>query len=300
MQRPSSRFESERGAVLIHVAMAMLVLIGFLTFVVDHGVMWVARAQAQNAADAGALAGAVAMAFDANGWTDRSDTGPGKQSARQMAISHSVMGAIPVVNMATDVYFTGQPADMCPADATATPRAFAWTCIATRRATTRCRRSSVRPSGSRRTASARRRRLASPSPIPALHEAVYYPGQVGRQLRHVTENPGNIPPVFFPEDDQFELHDSPNQNGGPLANPDVYVRPTSTSPGSGFTVAADLDARHAQAGGASDRHLSGCSIQSGYRDMTGTARAPTTFGQWLRAQDCRSASGTWSRVRTET
>ena len=117
MHRPSGRFESERGAILIHVGMAMLVLIGFLAFAVDNGVLWVARAQAQNAADAGALAGAVAMAFDANGWTNRSDTGPAKQSARQTAISHSVMGAVPQVLMASDVYFTDQPTDMCPADA---------------------------------------------------------------------------------------------------------------------------------------------------------------------------------------
>ena len=33
-------------------------------FVVDHGVMWIARAQAQNSADAGALAGAVTRGFD--------------------------------------------------------------------------------------------------------------------------------------------------------------------------------------------------------------------------------------------
>src|SRR5262245_3531910 len=117
MQKPIERFESERGAVLIHVGMAMLVLIGFLAFAVDNGILWVARVQAQNAADAGALAGAVAMAFDANGWTDRSDTGPGKQSAWQMARSHSVMGAVPIVNLASDVYFTNQPADMCPAGA---------------------------------------------------------------------------------------------------------------------------------------------------------------------------------------
>ena len=38
--------------------------LGFLAFVVDLGVLMVARAQAQNSADAAALAGAVARAFD--------------------------------------------------------------------------------------------------------------------------------------------------------------------------------------------------------------------------------------------
>ena len=110
------RSESERGAVLIHVAIGMMVLIGFLTFVVDYGVMWVGRGQAQNAADAGALAGAVSMAFDANGWTDRTETGPARTAARQMAVSNAVIGQAPDVVMASDVFFTGNPADMCPAD----------------------------------------------------------------------------------------------------------------------------------------------------------------------------------------
>ena len=34
------------------------------TFVVDHGILWVSRGQAQNAADAGALSGAIARAYD--------------------------------------------------------------------------------------------------------------------------------------------------------------------------------------------------------------------------------------------
>jgi hypothetical protein len=55
---------SERGAVLIQTAAAALVLVGFGTFVVDYGVLWVARNQAQNAADAGAVAGVIARAYD--------------------------------------------------------------------------------------------------------------------------------------------------------------------------------------------------------------------------------------------
>ena len=58
------RSESQRGAVLIHVAIALLGLIAFTTFVVDYGVMWVSRGQAQTSADAGALSGAISLAFD--------------------------------------------------------------------------------------------------------------------------------------------------------------------------------------------------------------------------------------------
>ena len=53
MSRPDKPTRSsERGAILVHVAIAMLALIAVNTFVVDYGVMWVARRQAQNAADA--------------------------------------------------------------------------------------------------------------------------------------------------------------------------------------------------------------------------------------------------------
>ena len=117
MRITRGRLDSERGAVLLHVAISILVLIGLLTFVADWGVLWVARNQAQNSADAGALAGAIALAFDANGWTDRTENGPARQAARRLAIDNEVFGIAPDVVMATDVYFTDQPADMCPADA---------------------------------------------------------------------------------------------------------------------------------------------------------------------------------------
>src|SRR5436190_9724984 len=54
----------QSGAVLVQVAIAILVLTAMATFVVDHGVLWVSRGQAQNAADAGALSGAIARAYD--------------------------------------------------------------------------------------------------------------------------------------------------------------------------------------------------------------------------------------------
>ena len=44
--------------MLIQVAVAMLALLALSAFVFDYGVMWASRGQAQNAADAGALAGA--------------------------------------------------------------------------------------------------------------------------------------------------------------------------------------------------------------------------------------------------
>ena len=69
----------DRGAVLIHVALGVLALAAFTTFVADYGLMWTSRRQAQNSADAGALAGITAFAFDEPG--NYSDTGMTKLSA---------------------------------------------------------------------------------------------------------------------------------------------------------------------------------------------------------------------------
>ena len=47
---------NERGAILIFTAIALMMLLGLSTFVFDSGVVWLARRQAQNSADAAALA----------------------------------------------------------------------------------------------------------------------------------------------------------------------------------------------------------------------------------------------------
>ncbi len=104
---------NERGAVLVHVALALIALMSFSTFVIDYGVLWTARRQAQNAADGAALAGAVALAFDNSG--DFSDTGPAKTSAYQVLMSHPIWGQQPVVNITNDITFPP-----CPDDATTT------------------------------------------------------------------------------------------------------------------------------------------------------------------------------------
>jgi hypothetical protein len=58
------RTRSEQGAVLVHVVIGLLALLGFLAFAADYGMLWVSRSQAQAAADAGALAGATTLGFD--------------------------------------------------------------------------------------------------------------------------------------------------------------------------------------------------------------------------------------------
>lgn len=98
---------NERGAVLVHVAVAIIALLALTSLTFDFGVKWVARGQAQNAADAGALAGAVALSFDDP--DDVTDTGMAKQSAHRFALANLVMGEAPDVIISSDVTFPPCP-----------------------------------------------------------------------------------------------------------------------------------------------------------------------------------------------
>jgi hypothetical protein len=203
--------------------------------------MWVGRRQAQNAADAGALAGAVAKAFDVGGWTNRTETGPARTAARQMAISHGVVGEAPNVVMASDVYFTDQPADMCPADADGNTG-----CIRVDVYRNQARGNplpsifgqafgivahGVRATATARVAIADASDCLKPWAIPDKWLDIY----------DVTPPMNEVPPQWT-EDDRFET-----QTGGgnptPLPNPDVYTPASPSGPGTGFTVAADLGRR---------------------------------------------------------
>ncbi len=114
MAMSSMRLSSERGAVLIHVAIALLGLLAFTTFVVDYGIMWVSRGQAQTSADAGALSGAIALAFEG-----AADFNGARAKAKAVAVANPVWGQPP------DVQIAGAPFDVtfppCPPGAPGLP-----------------------------------------------------------------------------------------------------------------------------------------------------------------------------------
>jgi Putative Flp pilus-assembly TadE/G-like len=60
----AGRWGDEHGQVAIVVALILVVLLGFAALVVDVGLNWAARTQAQAAADAAALAGVIALPSD--------------------------------------------------------------------------------------------------------------------------------------------------------------------------------------------------------------------------------------------
>src|SRR5688572_2022448 len=79
----------ESGMTFVYVATGLMTFLAASTLAIDVGMFMTARSQAQNAADAGALAGAVALAFD--DYDDRSASGPAVQAAINTALANPVM-----------------------------------------------------------------------------------------------------------------------------------------------------------------------------------------------------------------
>jgi Flp pilus assembly protein TadG len=79
MTRFPRSLRDERGMTLIMVGTGMLAFLSATMLAVDVGMFMVARTQSQTSADAGALAGAVALAYD--DFDDRSATGPAVSNA---------------------------------------------------------------------------------------------------------------------------------------------------------------------------------------------------------------------------
>ena len=99
----------ERGMSLVFVSVAFMALLSATTLAIDVGMFMNSRSQAQNAADAGALAGAVALVY--NDYDDRSATGPAVQSAINTARTNVVIGVAPSVTP-PDVTFPKSPAGL--------------------------------------------------------------------------------------------------------------------------------------------------------------------------------------------
>jgi Flp pilus assembly protein TadG len=99
-------YRDERGMSFVWVAMGMMSFMAATTLAIDVGMFMTARSQTQNAADAGALSGAVALVQ--NDFNDRSATGPAVLSAINTAQANKVIGATPSV-VPADVTFPVGP-----------------------------------------------------------------------------------------------------------------------------------------------------------------------------------------------
>jgi len=98
--------DDEQGMSVMFVGAGFMAFFAATTLAIDVGMLMTARAQSQNAADAGALAGAIALAM--NSFDDRSASGPPVQSAVNAALENTVFGADVAVEP-PDVTFPAAP-----------------------------------------------------------------------------------------------------------------------------------------------------------------------------------------------
>jgi Flp pilus assembly protein TadG len=207
----------ERGAILVQVAIAILVLTALATFVVDYGVLWVSRGQAQNAADAGALSGAIARAYD-----ERTDppasNGKTFQSAMGAALANKVWTAAPTAQVSwacptgvagscvrVDVYRNGE------FGSTPLPTIFG-------------KLLNISSQGVRATATAR--------------VAIGNSTNCMRPFAASDKWIDNVNPTLNPP--LFERWKKVGGNAVELNPKDVYVPPSAAGPGTGYTLTADL------------------------------------------------------------
>src|SRR6186997_3200289 len=96
----------ESGMSYVFVGLSMMAFMSASMLAIDVGMLMTARSQAQNAADAGALAGAIALVRD--DWDNRTPTGPAVTNAIAAATANKVMSGNVSVGPA-DVEFPNDP-----------------------------------------------------------------------------------------------------------------------------------------------------------------------------------------------
>jgi Flp pilus assembly protein TadG len=107
MKRIERVRRDESGMTYVFIGLSMMAFISASMLAIDVGMLMTARNQAQNSADAGALAGATALVYD--DWDDRSPTGPAVTNAIAAATANAVM-ASDVSVRPEDVEFPTDPA----------------------------------------------------------------------------------------------------------------------------------------------------------------------------------------------
>jgi hypothetical protein len=192
----------DSGAILVHVALALLALTAFTTFVVDLGVFWASRSQVQSAADAAALAGAGAFITD----HDITNLGSASQSAQTIAGQNKVWGAAPSATITFPVCGVSTlPAGIFD------PSIY-------------CVRADIY------------RDANHGNPLPIIFGTLV--GLVSQDVKATAQarvGAGNASKCLMPWAVP-DLYQDVNGDGVYTNPPDHYIAPTSSSPGTGYTV----------------------------------------------------------------
>ena len=85
MKRTERFRRDESGMTYVFIGLSMMAFVSASMLAIDVGMLMTARNQAQNSADAGALAGVTALVYD--DWNDRSPTGPAVTNAIAAAMA---------------------------------------------------------------------------------------------------------------------------------------------------------------------------------------------------------------------
>src|SRR5271157_4691693 len=91
--RIHTRASARHGVILPYVALTIVAMLGFLALAIDLGMMMVAKAQAQNAADAAAFAGARTLTGGATSNTTQATTNGQAAAAANVVLGQSVPAA---------------------------------------------------------------------------------------------------------------------------------------------------------------------------------------------------------------
>jgi Flp pilus assembly protein TadG len=247
------RTNGQRGSALIQVAVAMLALLAICSFVFDYGVMWVSRGQAQTAADAGALSGAISLAYGSP-----TDFAGARLRAINVEQQNAVWGAPPSVTDA-DVTF---PA--CPPGAPGLPDTCVKVNVFRNQARANAlptyfgRAANVLNQGVRATATAQ---IATGDTTDCLRPWAV----VDRWNEFGPEGPTPGPLSTYDKYSNGQGNNPPQEN-------DVYIPPSASGPGTGFSLPRDIGARFAVKIGAS-----GSPISSGWFRTIDLPRADTTL-----------------------
>jgi hypothetical protein len=106
---------NQSGAVTVIAALAMVVLIGSAALAVDIGRIKVAKSELQKAADAGALAGAIALGQGSPcpNWSNNVE-GTARDTAQENRVDGSLVASVQVQTGYWDLSWTKPPADQDP------------------------------------------------------------------------------------------------------------------------------------------------------------------------------------------
>ena len=205
----------QSGMSYVFIGMGMMAFLSATLLAIDVGMLMTSRSQAQNSADAGALAGATALVF--NSYTDRTTGGPAVTGARNAAQANKVM-ATSVSVLPSDVTFPPNPGtglfNRVKVDV------FRTTARGNPVSTLMAKVFGINTADIGATATAE----ASPANAMACVKPFTIPDKWTEK-----QTPG------WDMNDTFEIYD---QHGNPLANKDIYV-PAGQPGYTGYSMIAD-------------------------------------------------------------